>query len=125
MLMPSSASKLFKVRLPAEPHAFGARPKAGSPEAEALRKLQQERLTQALNKQPDRLFVLDRGAATGGGESTAATTLARDNRIAASTAWRSKQVYYLDPPAWYVATGGYSALLHSARSIHQALTARH
>lgn len=106
---------------PADPSTGGGgRPEAGSPEAQARRDHQQARLAQALSAEPDWLFVLDRGAATGG-EAGAAAALARHPLVAASTAWRTGKIYYLDPPTWYVATGGYTGLLRTAIDVHRAL----
>lgn len=105
---------------PAEPQAGGARPEAGSPEAQAQRERQQARLTAALTANPDWLLVLDRGAATGG-EGTAKATLEQDARITATNAWKKGQVYYLDPPSWYTATGGYLGLLQTIGDLQQRL----
>lgn len=87
-----------------------ARPEAGSPQALKLQQAQRTRLDQALAQQPDWLVVLDRGAATGG-EGQAAETLAQDAAIAATQAWQQGKVYYLDPAAWYTATGGYQSVM--------------
>ena len=66
----------------------------------------------ALAQQPDWLVVLDRGAATGG-EGQAADTLGQDTAVAATDAWKQGKVYYLDPAAWYTATGGYQSLMET------------
>ncbi|MEZ2743609.1 siderophore ABC transporter substrate-binding protein [Halopseudomonas bauzanensis] len=89
-----------------------ARPEAGSPEAKKLQEAQRARLDQALAQQPDWLVVLDRGAATGG-EGQAADTLGQDTAVAATDAWKQGKVYYLDPAAWYTATGGYQSLMET------------
>ncbi|CEA04363.1 iron compound ABC transporter substrate-binding protein [Pseudomonas saudimassiliensis] len=87
-----------------------ARPEAGSAQALKLQQAQRTRLDQALAQQPDWLVVLDRGAATGG-EGQAAETLGQDAAIAATQAWQQGKVYYLDPAAWYTATGGYQSVM--------------
>lgn len=89
-----------------------ARPEAGSPEAKKLQEDQRARLEQALAQQPDWIVVLDRGAATGG-EGRAAETMGQDTAVAATDAWKQGKVYYLDPAAWYTATGGYQSLMET------------
>lgn len=119
--MINALTGLTAVATPAEVTASPSqRPALGSPEAQAMAEQRNQRLAQAMDKQPDWLFVLDRGAATGG-EKTAAATLANNPAIAASSAWQKQQVYYLDPTAWYIATGGYLGLLHTAQELQQRI----
>lgn len=96
------------------------RPAAGSPEAKQLQQAQRSRLEQALAQQPDWLMVLDRGAATGG-EGQAAETLGQDAAVAATQAWKQGKVYYLDPAAWYTATGGYQSLMETLQEFGNKL----
>lgn len=59
-------------------------------------------------KNPQYLFVLDRGAATGK-ESTAKTIL--DNEIMKSTdAYKNNNIIYLDPVTWYTNDGGLNSI---------------
>lgn len=97
-----------------------ARPAAGSPEAEKLLQAQRTRLEQAMAQQPDWLVVLDRGAATGG-EGQAAETLGQDTAVAATQAWKQGKIYYLDPAAWYTATGGYQSLMETLQEFGDKL----
>lgn len=120
--MINALTGMTAVVTPAEATATPSqRPAPGSPEAIALIEQRNQRLAQAMARQPDWLFVLDRGAATGG-EKTAATTLTNNPLITASSAWQKQQVYYLDPTSWYIATGGYLGLLHTAQELQQRIT---
>ena len=57
---------------------------------------------------PEYIFVLDRGAATGG-ESTAANVL--DNDIVKSTdAYKNDKIVYLNPVVWYTNDGGLNSV---------------
>ena len=57
---------------------------------------------------PDWLLVVDRDAATGESGKSAQQVL--DNALVArTTAWKSDQVVYLDPEAWYIVGGGLTA----------------
>lgn len=57
---------------------------------------------------PEYIFVLDRGAATGG-ESTAADVL--DNDIVKSTdAYKNDKIVYLNPVVWYTNDGGLNSV---------------
>jgi iron complex transport system substrate-binding protein len=93
-----------------------ARPEPGSPEALAMAEQREARLQQAMAAEPEWLFVLDRGAATGG-DGQGEQTLAEHPAVAASAAWQSGQVFYLDPPTWYVATGGYLGLMQTLEEL--------
>lgn len=62
------------------------------------------------NANPDWLIVLDRAAAIGSGEQSARATL--DNElVAATTAWRTRQVVYLPSGDFYIAAGGARAMV--------------
>ena len=88
----------------------------GTPEA---KKLHAQRLTDALAEQPDWLIILDRGAVKGEA-SKIDQTLATNPVITASAAWKKEQVFYLDAPSWYLATGGYQGLMKTLQKL-QAL----
>ena len=85
------------------------RPKPGSEEAKKQQRERQKRLDAALNDEPNWMFILDRGAATGG-EGQAVETLSAMDKVTKTTAWKAEHVYYLDPKAWYLATGGYQSV---------------
>ena len=62
-----------------------------------------------LETDPDRLFVVDRDAATGEGTQSAEQIL--DNEIVAqTTAWSAGQVVYLDPAPWYIVMSGLTSV---------------
>lgn len=85
------------------------RAKPGSEEAKKQQAERKQRLESALADNPSWLFVLDRGAATGG-EGQAVQTLSAMDNITATTAWQQEQVYYLNPKEWYLALGGYQSV---------------
>ena len=109
---PSASTSGFRVRLA-----------AGSPEAAALRKTQQESLAAALSTDPTWLFVIDRTAATSGEPSTMAEKLAANPGIASTSAWKAGRVIYLDPKTWYIVGAGIDALSKSAAATIIALRA--
>ncbi|WML32750.1 siderophore ABC transporter substrate-binding protein [Clostridium sp. OS1-26] len=56
-------------------------------------------------KSPDYLFVIDRSAVTGKGDSAQKTL---DNDIVKGTsAYKNNRIIYLDPQIWYVSSGGF------------------
>ncbi|MCE7031927.1 ABC transporter substrate-binding protein [Lysobacter sp. GX 14042] len=96
--------------LPAQaPSTGGPRPQPGSPEAAAAREEQARVLASALDAEPDWLLVLDRGLATGGADAKA-TELSAHEAVTATAAWQAGRVFQLDPPGWYLASGGYTVL---------------
>jgi iron complex transport system substrate-binding protein len=111
----------------AAPTPSGPRPAAGSPEAEAARKLRQDTLAAGLASDPTWIFVIDRNAATGngasGGGETIAAKLGANPDITANRAWKAGRVIYLDPKTWYLVGAGIDALSQSARDTLAALRA--
>lgn len=96
------------------------RPEAGTPEAIALQEAQALRLATTLEAQPDWLLILDRNGATGG-EPQAEATLSAHAGVQATQAWQQGQVFYLDAPTWYVATGGYQGLMMTLSDLEARL----
>lgn len=92
------------------------RAKPGSEEAKQQQAERQQRLDAALAENPSWLFVLDRGAATGG-EGKAVETLSAMDSITATTAWQQEQVYYLNPKEWYLALGGYQSVFKTLNDL--------
>lgn len=90
-------------------------PKFGTPEADALHR---QRLTQALQSDPDWLLVLDRNTIRGQ-SSTLRQRLLSDPAITATRAWKQGQVFYPDAPAWYLATGGYQGVMQTLDRLQQ------
>ncbi|AOH36156.1 siderophore ABC transporter substrate-binding protein [Luteimonas sp. JM171] len=104
--------------LPAQAPETGPRPERGSPEAEAARKRQAEALAAGLAAEPEWLLVLDRGLATGG---TDASDLSTHPGVSASQAFQAGRVLKLDPPGWYLATGGFSVIRHTQQQLLERL----
>lgn len=72
-----------------------------------------------LEKNPDYLYVVDRGAVVGG-NSSAQQTL--DNAIIQQTrAAQNKKIIYLDAQYWYAASGGIQALTHMVAEIDESM----
>ncbi|MFP7492245.1 siderophore ABC transporter substrate-binding protein [Terribacillus saccharophilus] len=72
------------------------------------------------DKNPDYLFVVDRGAVVGGGTSSAEKVL--DNELVNDTnAAKEKHITYLDPGYWYLSGGGLESELEKVKEISDAL----
>jgi iron complex transport system substrate-binding protein len=70
---------------------------------------------------PDWLIVLDRAAAIGSGEQNAMATL--DNElVAATTAWKRKQVVYMPAADFYIAAGGVRSTKRVLETIRDAFS---
>ncbi len=75
-----------------------------------------------LERNPEWLFVIDRDAAIGREGQAAAAFL--DNEIVAqTTAWKEKQVVYLDSTAWYLIGGGLTAMQNTVDQLTKAFDA--
>lgn len=72
-------------------------------------------------KNPDWLFVLDRGAAIGE-EGQAAKDVLNNPLVAETTAWKKGQVVYLVPET-YLAAGGAQELLNASKQLTDAFKA--
>ena len=72
-------------------------------------------------KNPDWLFVLDRGAAIGE-EGQAAKDVLNNPLVAETTAWKKGQVVYLVPET-YLAAGGAQELLNASKQVTDAFKA--
>ncbi|EIM27485.1 ABC-type enterochelin transport system, periplasmic component [Microvirga lotononidis] len=73
-----------------------------------------------LKTDPDWLFVIDRDAVVGR-EGGAAKNVLDNELVAQTTAWKQKQVVYLDPVNWYLVGGGLTALQASVDQIAKAV----
>jgi len=80
----------------------------------------------AMQKNPDWIFVLDRSAAIGQGtaENAAARVLGEDERVRQTNAWKNQQVVYLLPQEAYIVSSGYQALTRLMDQVHQAVRAK-
>lgn len=70
---------------------------------------------------PDRMFVVDRDAATGNPAN--AQQVLSNELVAGTTAARNGDITYLDPTRWYIANGGLSTLPASVEEVRGALQA--
>jgi iron complex transport system substrate-binding protein len=111
----------LKSVVPAETESAGPRPAAGSPEAAQAKKVQAERLEQAIGANPNWIIVLDRAAATAAPEKTIQERLASMPTIANSEAFKAGRVIYLDPTIWYIVGSGIDGLIQSAKSVRRTL----
>lgn len=76
-----------------------------------------------LKTNPDWLFVVDRDAAIGASGQAAAQFL--DNEIVRrTTAWKKRQVVYLDPSDWYMVGGGLTSLQRKVDQITAAFSSK-
>lgn len=73
-----------------------------------------------LEKNPDWLLVIDRDAAVGGKEGSAASQVLDNDLVSQTTAWKKNQVIYLDPLNWYLVGGGLTALHQTIDQLTQA-----
>lgn len=72
-----------------------------------------------LEADPDWLFVIDRDAALGR-EGASAKQILDNELVRETTAWKKKQVVYLDAGDWYLARGGLNAVHRAIDQIAQA-----
>ncbi len=59
-----------------------------------------------LEHDPDYLWVVDRGAATGSDDGESAQALLDNDIVKKTTAYQEDQIVYLNPTAWYIVFGG-------------------
>lgn len=72
-----------------------------------------------VEKDPDYLFVVDRGAVVAGGESSAKQLV--ENELTMNIkAMKEGNVYYLDPNYWYLSGGGLISVAEMVKEIEQA-----
>ncbi|WP_055665796.1 siderophore ABC transporter substrate-binding protein [Desnuesiella massiliensis] len=71
-------------------------------------------------KNPDYLFVIDRGAIVKGGKTSAKQTL--DNALIKTTsAHKNNKIVYLDSQIWYVSIGGFTGTNTMINEVQEAL----
>lgn len=70
-------------------------------------------------KNPDYLFVVDRGAVVGGSNS-AKQTLEND-LVKGTTAYKNNKIIYLDAPVWYQSVGGFNSTSKMISEIEAAI----
>lgn len=73
-----------------------------------------------VEKNPDYLFVIDRGAIVKGGKISAKQTL--DNALIKTTsAYKNNKIVYLDSQIWYVSIGGFTGTNTMIKEVQEAL----
>ncbi|RXI97748.1 siderophore ABC transporter substrate-binding protein [Anaerobacillus alkaliphilus] len=73
-----------------------------------------------LEKDPEYLFVVDRGAVVAGGESAAKQTI--ENELTEKTrAYQDGKIVYLDPNYWYLSGGGLVSVSEMIREISEGV----
>lgn len=89
-----------------------ARPKPGTPEAKAAAERRASEIELIAKADPDWIIMLDRGAINNG-KKTAANTIADHAALSKTSAFKSGNIYYVDPNSWYIVTTG----LNNVKSI--------
>lgn len=77
-----------------------------------------------LEADPDWIFVVDRDAGVGGGDSGAARQLLDNPLVRQTAAWRDGGIVYLDPVPAYVVMHGYTSVTRLADQVLEAVAAR-
>lgn len=95
----------------------GTKPKEKLTRAQKVAKAQIP-LKARIEKQPNWLFVLDRGTATGG-QSSIDKALHKTPYIEQTSAWKNNRVVYLEPTQWYVLTGGYQSVYNTVNTLNK------
>lgn len=73
-----------------------------------------------VEKNPDYLFVLDRGAVTGG-DGEAASALMDNDLVKSTKAYKEGNIVYVNPHLWYVATGGINGTMAIIDEVAESL----
>jgi len=74
-----------------------------------------------VEQNPDLLYVIDRGAAIGEGES-AAKTIVENPLMERSKAMQNDDIYYLSPDYWYLSGGGLISVEEMVKEIAESLS---
>ncbi|WP_432786886.1 Petrobactin-binding protein YclQ [Oligella sp. MSHR50489EDL] len=85
------------------------RPEPNSPAAKAATKKREQQINDIVKADPDWLFVFDKGPISGG-EKTAEDVISKHPGLSQTTAFKTAKVIYVDPPRWYLITGGLNNL---------------
>lgn len=72
------------------------------------------------NADPALMFVMDRGAVAGGGESTPVDTLINSTTDSA-TAVQNENIFSLNPQVWYLNAGGYETAMVQIDEVEEAV----
>lgn len=73
-----------------------------------------------VEQDPDLLYVIDRGAAIGEGES-AAQLIVENVLMERTKAMKNDDIYYLDPDYWYLSGGGLQSVKEMVNEISESL----
>ncbi|GAA0122591.1 MAG: siderophore ABC transporter substrate-binding protein [Clostridium argentinense] len=72
-----------------------------------------------VEKDPDYIFVVDRGAIVGG--KTSANQVFENDLIKNTKAYKEKNIIYLDPQIWYISTGGFNSTMKMIEEVGSAI----
>lgn len=72
-----------------------------------------------VEKDPDYLFVVDRGAVVGGESS--AKQVVENELVKKTKAYKNNQVVYLDPNYWYLSDGGLTSVMEMVKEIENGI----
>ncbi|NEU31430.1 siderophore ABC transporter substrate-binding protein [bacterium LRH843] len=73
-----------------------------------------------VEKDPDYLFVVDRGAVVAGGEAIAKETV-ENELIQGTKAYKNGNIVYLDPVYWYISAGGLTSVAGMIEEVDAAI----
>ncbi|WP_315116535.1 siderophore ABC transporter substrate-binding protein [uncultured Clostridium sp.] len=68
-----------------------------------------------VEKNPDYIFVVDRGAVVGG--QTGAKQVLENDLIKTTSAYKNNKIVYLDPHIWYVGGGGFNSTIEMVEEV--------
>lgn len=74
-----------------------------------------------VEKNPDYLFVIDRGAVVQGSANTSAKQVVENDLVKKTKAYQSDSIIYLDPNYWYLSGGGLVSVAEMIKEIEAAL----
>ncbi|AEI65160.1 iron ABC transporter substrate-binding protein [Corallococcus macrosporus] len=78
-------------------------------------------LKKAVAANPDWLVVLDRGAATGGGENKAREILGKHPELSKTAAFKAGRVIVVEAPSWYLVGGGIANVTRIVQDLTRAV----
>jgi iron complex transport system substrate-binding protein len=72
-----------------------------------------------VEKDPDYLFVIDRGAVVGGESS--AKELIENDLVKNTKAYKNDQIVYLSPDYWYLSGGGLTSVAEMVKEVEGSI----
>lgn len=73
-----------------------------------------------VEKNPDYIFVIDRGVVVGG--ETSAEQVLNNDLIKSTKAYENDRIIYLDSEIWYVASGGFTGTMKMIEEVQSAIS---